>query len=201
MNIFYNEKVGDYLFITVEPVSGPFEYETNGDITTIKKDNKVVGYNVKSVKDALPLDEQGQVTLTEAFIEKLNAVLLEKGLEKPLEVDLSPKFVVGFVETCEKHPNADKLNITNVNVGTETLQIVCGAKNIAQGQKVVVAKVGAVMPSGMLIKDAELRGVPSSGMICSERELGLTDSEEKKGILVLDDQYEIGQDFFKAIKG
>ena len=201
MNIFYNEKVGDYLFITVAPVSGPFEYETNGDITTIKKDNKVVGYNVKSVKDALPLDEQGQVTLTEAFIEKLNAVLLEKGLEKPLEVDLSPKFVVGFVETCDKHPNADKLNITNVNVGTETLQIVCGAKNIAQGQKVVVAKVGAVMPSGMLIKDAELRGVPSSGMICSERELGLTDSEEKKGILVLDDQYEIGQDFFKAIKG
>lgn len=54
------------------------------------------------------------------------------------------------------------------------------------------------MPSGMQIKDAELRGVPSKGMICSERELGLTDSEEKKGILVLDDSREIGEDFFKA---
>ena len=69
-----------------------------------------------------------------------------------------------------------------MDVGTEKLQIVCGAKNIAQGQKVVVAKVGAVMPSGMMIKDAELRGVPSKGMICSERELGLTDSERRKKV-------------------
>lgn len=197
MNIFYNKVVGDYLFITLEPVDGPFEYETNGDIITIKKDGKVVGYNVSGV-ESLGLDTNGQVKLNEDLMSKINGLLLQKGLEKPLEVDLSPKFVVGYVETCEKHPDADKLNVTTVDVGTETLQIVCGAKNIAQGQKVVVAKVGAVMPSGMQIKDAELRGVPSKGMICSERELGLTDSEEKKGILVLDDSREIGEDFFKA---
>lgn len=197
MNIFYNKVVGDYLFITLEPVDGPFEYEPNGDIITIKKDGKVVGYNVSGV-ESLGLDTNGQVKLNEDLMSKINGLLLQKGLEKPLEVDLSPKFVVGYVETCEKHPDADKLNVTTVDVGTETLQIVCGAKNIAQGQKVVVAKVGAVMPSGMQIKDAELRGVPSKGMICSERELGLTDSEEKKGILVLDDSREIGEDFFKA---
>ncbi|UBH07982.1 YtpR family tRNA-binding protein [Macrococcus armenti] len=196
MNIFYNEIVGDYLFITLEPVEGPFTYETNGDIITIKKGEKVVGYNVKGVK-TLNLESKGEVKLTEKLVEEINALLQEKGLTTPLEVDLSPKFVVGFVESCEKHPDADKLKVTQVDVGIEKLQIVCGAKNIAQGQKVVVAKVGAVMPSGMMIKDAELRGVPSKGMICSERELGLTDSEEKKGILVLNDDYTIGDDFFK----
>lgn len=197
MNIFYNKVVGDYLFITLEPVDGPFEYVTNGDIITIKKDGRVVGYNVSGV-ELLGLDTNGQVKLDENLMSKINDLLLQKGLDAPLEVDLSPKFVVGYVETCEKHPDADKLNVTTVDVGTEKLQIVCGAKNIAQGQKVVVAKVGAIMPSGMQIKDAELRGVPSKGMICSERELGLTDSEEKKGILVLDDSREIGEDFFKA---
>lgn len=95
--------------------------------------------------------------------------------------------------------DADKLNVCQVDVGDEVLQIVCGAKNIAAGQNVVVAKVGAVMPSGMIIKDAELRGVPSSGMICSERELGLTDSEEKKGILVLDASMTPGTDFFNQL--
>ncbi|MCU7558305.1 YtpR family tRNA-binding protein [Macrococcus capreoli] len=198
MNIFYNAIVGDYIFITLDPVDGPFEYSKNGDIVTIKKDGKVVGYNVSGVS-SLGLTSNGPVKLTEPLMAQINDLLIYKGLESPLEVDLSPKFVVGYVETCEKHPDADKLNVTTVDVGTEKLQIVCGAKNIAQGQKVVVAKVGAVMPSGMQIKDAELRGVPSKGMICSERELGFTDSEEKKGILVLDDARQIGEDFFKEV--
>ena len=60
--------------------------------------------------------------------------------------------MVGYVETKDKHPNADKLSICSVNVGDEILQIVCGAPNVEAGQKVVVAKIGAVMPSGMLIK-------------------------------------------------
>ncbi|MBL1703686.1 DUF4479 domain-containing protein, partial [Klebsiella pneumoniae] len=67
--------------------------------------------------------------------------------------------------------------------------------NVDAGQKVVVAKIGAVMPSGMLIKPAELRGVPSSGMICSARELELPDAPQEKGILVLEDSFEVGQEF------
>ena len=68
---------------------------------------------------------------------------------------------------------------------------------VATRQKVVVAKVGAVMPSGMVIKDAELRGVASSGMICSMKELNLPNAPEEKGIMVLNDSYEIGQAFFE----
>src|SRR5699024_5657063 len=95
----------------------------------------------------------------------------------------------------EKHPNADKLNVCQVEVGEGTLQIVCGAPNVEAGQKVVVAKVGAVMPSGMIIRDAELRGVASSGMICSAKELGLKDAPEEKGILVLEDDRIVGEAF------
>ncbi len=82
-----------------------------------------------------------------------------------------------------------------VNIGQETLQIVCGAPNVESDQKVVVAKVGAVMPSGMIIKDAELRGVPSSGMICSSKELDLPDAPAEKGILVLPEGAEVGSAF------
>ena len=74
-------------------------------------------------------------------------------------------------------------------------KLVCGAPNVAAEQKVVVAKVGAVMPSGMVIKDAKLRGVDSSGMICSMKELDLPNAPQEKGIMVLNDDYEIGQAF------
>ena len=98
--------------------------------------------------------------------------------------------VVGYVVEREKHPDADKLSVCKVDVGgEELLQIVCGAKNVAAGQKVPVATVGAVLPGDFHIKKAKLRGVESQGMICSAKELGLNDKllakELQEGILVL----------------
>jgi phenylalanyl-tRNA synthetase beta chain len=97
--------------------------------------------------------------------------------------------VIGEVLMCAKHPNADKLSITTVNVGGEkNLQIVCGAPNVAAGQKVVVATVGTtVNPTKgepFLIKSAKIRGEQSEGMICAEDEIGL--GESHAGIIVLD---------------
>ena len=95
--------------------------------------------------------------------------------------------VIGKVLTCEQHPDADRLRVTTVDVGqADPATIVCGAPNVAAGQTVVVARPGAVMPNGMEIGRAKLRGVVSEGMICSESELGL--SPESDGILALDDQ-------------
>ena len=94
-----------------------------------------------------------------------------------------------------KHPNADRLSVCKVDIGTDELQIVCGAPNVDAGQKVVVAKIGAVMPDGQVITPAELRGVPSEGMICSAKELGLADAPTQKGIFVLDDHYQTGEAF------
>ena len=85
----------------------------------------------------------------------------------------------------KKHPDADKLNVCEVDLGNEVKQIVCGAKNVKEGIHVVVSKVGAILPSGMEIKEAKLRGLDSFGMICSSEELGLPAMGD--GIMVLDD--------------
>lgn len=95
--------------------------------------------------------------------------------------------VIGHVLTCEDHPNSDHLHITTVDLGGETpVQIVCGAANVAAGQKVVVATVGAVLYDGdssFTIKKSKIRGVESLGMICAEDEIGIGNSHE--GIIVL----------------
>lgn len=111
--------------------------------------------------------------------------------------------VVGYVVSKEKHPDAEKLNVCQVNVGEEeNLQIVCGAPNVDAGQCVIVAKVGAKLP-GIKIKKAKLRGVESQGMICSLAELGLSKSVVPKnyqeGIYVFETEQELGSDVVKVL--
>lgn len=102
--------------------------------------------------------------------------------------------VIGHVKTCEKHPDADKLSLTTVDIGREEdLQIVCGAPNVATGQKVLVATIGTTLYNGdepWTIKKGKIRGQVSEGMICAEDELGLGTSHE--GILVLPEDTKIG---------
>jgi tRNA-binding protein len=199
MNVFYNlEGIGDTLIITLQPgFEGKVGHEAKEDAVRIfdNDSGKTVGFNLFRASSYMDLNEKGQVEMNDDKLGEINKALEKNGFEEVLEADFSPKFVVGYVSEKEKHPNADKLNICKVDVGGDTLQIVCGAPNVDQGQKVVVAKVGAVMPSGMIIKDAELRGVPSSGMICSAKELDLPGAPQEKGILVLEDSYEVGQPF------
>ncbi|HSC53921.1 MAG TPA: phenylalanine--tRNA ligase subunit beta [Phnomibacter sp.] len=127
--------------------------------------------------------------------EKLSKVLTAVGLEvESLEPYESLKgglkgLVIGEVMDCEKHPDADKLSVTKVNIGEpEHLQIVCGAPNVAKGQKVVVATIGAtiypVSGEPLTMKKAKIRGVESHGMICAQDEIGLAD--DHAGIMVLD---------------
>lgn len=142
---------------------------------------------------------------TDLNSEKISAYLTDIGLE----VEGVDKFesvkgslegiVVGKVLTCEKHPNADKLNKTTVNVGNgKILEIVCGAPNVAVGQTVPVAVVGTKIyakdGNSFEIKKAKIRGEVSEGMICAEDELGLSD--DHGGIMVLDEtKYEVGKPF------
>ncbi|MBM3264017.1 MAG: phenylalanine--tRNA ligase subunit beta [candidate division Zixibacteria bacterium] len=99
--------------------------------------------------------------------------------------------VIGHVLLAEKHPNADRLSLCTVHTGDEMLEIVCGAPNVATGQRVAVARVGTVLPGGMEIRQAKIRGVVSNGMICSEAELGLSD--EADGIMVLASDAPVGR--------
>jgi phenylalanyl-tRNA synthetase beta subunit len=108
-----------------------------------------------------------------------------------------PSIVVGEILEIAKHPNADRLNITKTRVGEDILQIVCGAPNIEVGQKVPVALVGAHMGE-FEIKKTNIRGEESSGMLCSEQELGI--SEDHEGIMILDPATKVGMPFAEALK-
>ena len=106
--------------------------------------------------------------------------------------------VVGEVKTVTKHPDAEKLNVCRVWNGREELQIVCGAPNVRVGMKAPLALIGAKLPNGMEIKQAKLRGVDSSGMLCSARELGL--SEDASGLFDLPADLPAGQDLIEALR-
>jgi phenylalanyl-tRNA synthetase beta chain len=142
-----------------------------------------------------------QYTTITASPEEMDQILTDTGLEvegvekvEAIKGGLAG-VVVGEVLTCEKHPDADKLKVTTITVGTgETLQIVCGAPNVAAGQKVVVSTVGTTLyPSPdepFKIKLSKIRGIESQGMLCAEDELGLGKGHD--GILVLDSSIEVG---------
>ena len=144
---------------------------------------------------------------TDLSSEKIGAFLTDIGLEvEGIEKYESVKgslegIVVGKVLTCEQHPNADKLKITTVEVGSgKILNIVCGAPNVAAGQTVPVAVVGTKIydkkGSFFEIAKAKIRGEVSEGMICAEDELGLSD--DHGGIMVLDEEtYKVGEPFAK----
>lgn len=108
------------------------------------------------------------------------------------------KVVTGKILKIDKHPDADKLVVCQIDVGSEQLQIVTGAKNVREGQIVPVAVHGAHLPGGVKIKRSKLRGVPSNGMLCSAHELGFDDSvllpEERNGIWILPEDTPIGVD-------
>jgi phenylalanyl-tRNA synthetase beta chain len=142
-----------------------------------------------------------QFIKTEWTPEQTSELLTDLGLEvEGIEAYQSVKgglegIVVGEVLTCEKHANADKLKVTTVNIGTGTpIQIVCGAPNVAAGQKVPVATIGTTLYTeegeSWTIKKGKIRGEESHGMICAEDELGLGKSHD--GILVLDEKTKVG---------
>jgi len=144
------------------------------------------------LKDYLTLEEEP---------EKIARLLTDCGLEvESLEKVETIKgglkgVVIGEVLTCHKHPDADKLSVTTVNIGNEIVPIVCGAPNVAAGQKVPVATVGTLLYNAkgesFEIKKAKIRGQESRGMICAEDELGLGTDHE--GIMVLNPDAQIGQ--------
>lgn len=134
---------------------------------------------------------------TDASLEEILEKLTIIGLEVEEVIDqaaILKDFTVAYVEEAEQHPDADRLRVCKVNTGKEVLQIVCGAPNARAGIKVVLAENGAVIPTnGMKLKPTKIRGVESNGMMCSEREMGLSD--EHDGIIELPEDAPIGEPF------
>ncbi len=168
LSTFYN-KTNKALIIT--SLSEVKNHETKGDITYLyDSENNLVGMNIFNIEGY----DNGVVKLKDEHLSLLSDFK-----------DYSFGHVYGHILSCEPHPKSEKLQICQVDLKDEVVQIVCGASNCAANNLAVVAKVGAVMPSGMKIVASKLIDIDSNGMLCSEKELGLIDSQ-KQGIILLD---------------
>ena len=195
----YNKHWNDVLICIMDKGSGDQSYCQKEDVVRIydKKNNNTLGFNFLNIHKYInDIHGDGPISLNEYDIQSLNKHLSYLNFKDVLYLDNSPKFVIGYVTKCIPHPNSDHMHICTVDVGKgKTLQIVCGASNIAKDEKVVVSLIGAVMPSGKIIWPSKLRGINSNGMICSSYELGLTDHDEEHRILVINDDLKIGSKF------
>ena len=134
---------------------------------------------------------------TQALMDQITMAGLEVDGFEPVAGKFSG-IVVGEVVSVSPHPDADKLRVCQVSDGAQTVQVVCGAPNVRDGLKVPFAVVGAVLPGDFKIKKAKLRGQPSEGMLCSESELGLSDSHD--GLMELPDDAPVGQELSEFLK-
>ncbi|CAJ1228414.1 tRNA-binding protein [Levilactobacillus zymae] len=196
----YNPReLGDTLIVIVAQDTPEQAHTVRDGIARIydPATEKTLGYNFLAATEILPeLQGQGQVALSAADVAALNQALEAAGFAGELVAETSSRFVVGYVKTATPHPDSDHLLVTETVVDNDqTLQIVSGSPNMQADIKVVVAKVGAMMPNGLIIWPGELRGVPSNGMICSGRELGLANAPQRPGALILPDDYQVGDEF------
>ena len=193
----YNPAIlGDVLVVVLGADTPTQSTVTKANIVQISNDHQeVIGYNFFGLGAQLGLTntDRGQVLLSKAQIAFLNQQLSQAGFEPQLMVQQESHFVVGEVLSCDPHPHSDHLHVCQIQVDeAQPLQIVCGAPNIAAGQKVVVAKVGTMMPSGKIIFPSKLRHVESLGMVCSARELALPNAQQRPDILVLPASFSVG---------
>ncbi|MBS9336127.1 YtpR family tRNA-binding protein [Fructobacillus papyrifericola] len=197
----YNQAAeGDILMLTFAPSENGESVETKQNVTVIKdkQTGDLLGINLAGLGAQLGLDKEaaGQVFLSEEQAALINQAIEKAGFDLSVTAEPS-KLIVGVVEEMTEHPDSDHLHVTKVDVGEdERLQIVSGSPNMTTGIKVVVAKPGAMMPSGEIIWPGALRGVPSAGMISSGRELKLPGAPDKPGALVLPDDFgQVGEVF------
>ncbi len=152
--------------------------------------------SLKWLSDFFPKLEHGLPIRSQILRAKLPLAGIEIGGVKKLGEGIEG-VIVAQIQSFEKHPQADRLNVCQVFTGEKLLQIVCGAPNVKEGVKVALAPVGCELPGNFKIKESAIRGVTSFGMLCSEKELGL--SEESQGILHLPDTAPLGQSLVKAL--
>ena len=196
--IFYNyHTIGDVLLIISDLETKPNRVVKNGDVTSLYLDDKLIGINIFNISNVLKIKSNGLIVLPlKEMIDVINNILINANVET-LEYKKESGFKVGKVLTCEEHPDSDHMHVLTVDIGSEVLDIVCGAPNVKEDQKVVVATLGTTMFDGKKIVPSSLRGIKSNGMLCSPRELHLEGAPNVRGILVLDDDAIIGEDFFK----
>lgn len=173
MHFFYNDN-NKVLIGTTFSINSNFE-KVNKELFI---NNETGEFNLYNPSEKLSFNfKNGYNKFNEEQISEIKNLINTK-----FNYDLTSGVVVGKVQSCEVHPNSDHMHVLKVNIGTDILDIVCGASNIKEGLYVAVAKPKAYMESiDLYIKPTKLRGIDSFGMVCSKFELGLIE-EKVKGI-------------------
>lgn len=193
-SFYYNkEGVGDVLLIKIQYGKVPTHYKDFDGFSVVYHNDEVIAYNFFNITKIECIKDNGVIyNVSSSLLDYVNKKLEEKKLPKICEIE-GKKFRVGKVVSCEDIEGTH-LHLCQVDIKDEILQIVCGAKNVAQDCKVVVAMIGCLMPDATIIKEGTLKGYKSYGMLCSKRELGIP-TDEVKGLYLLDDTFEVGQEF------
>lgn len=199
--LFYDyHTIGDVLLVTKDLETKPDKVIKNGDVTSLYKKDELIGINIFNISNVIKIKSKGLIVLPmKEMIDVINDILRNANVET-LDYKEHSGFRIGKVLTMEEHHDSDHMHVLTVDIKDEVLDIVCGAPNVQVGQKVVVATLGTTMFDGTKILPSELRGVKSNGMLCSPRELHLPGAPNVRGILVLDDTANIGDDFFALEK-
>ncbi|HKL73161.1 MAG TPA: DUF4479 domain-containing protein [Candidatus Onthovivens sp.] len=196
--LYYNyQTIKDTLMIIFKPLVLPTKVVENDNVISLYREEELVGINIFNVSEYIKIHANGLIPLiNEEILKVINSVLVSHGLEA-LEYQAESGFKVGEIIDIEEHPESDHLHICMVSINEkEPLQIVCGAANARVGLKCVVATIGTFMRTGEQILFSKLLGIESYGMLCSGKELGIEGYENKKGLLELDETYQIGKDFY-----
>ncbi|MCP4336794.1 MAG: DUF4479 and tRNA-binding domain-containing protein [Mycoplasma sp.] len=166
--IYWNKNtLQDQAILCLKESNENIKIEKKDTYTLIKSKNEIIGINIKNASNFLKLNE-GANTITEEIKN-----LIQKNLGVDLSnYDLENKLYIGKIIKRIKHPKSDKLFILNVEAD-EKLQIVTNTTNSLEGKFIVVAKIGALLPSGIRIKPTKIMGIESQGMICGEETLGI----------------------------
>lgn len=212
MQIFYNlETTLDTLIVVFNQLETTHIQKSDKCVQLWHHD-QIIGYNfieastyidlphtpMKVQLDVLEPDCYANVCMleqTDSLLSILNNKIASAGFETVLTKQPSG-LVIGEIIDCVKHPDSDKLNLCKVDIKDTILEIVCGAKNARQGIKVVVAKDNTILYNGIQITNGKVMGVMSQGMLCSAKELGISNHSQTSGILeMLSDSYEKGEEF------
>lgn len=176
INNFYNKT----LIIATAIKKTPEIVKIDDNSTVLVVDEQVVGIN------AVVKNDYSQALVNKKLIDSIYLrYFVTNQFENP--------FVYGYINSIVQHPKSTKLKICQVDIKNQNLQIVCGANNCLSNKYVVVAKIGAILPSTKIIEESEILGIKSSGMLCSKKELGYTGNQS--GIIISDEIKPLGESY------
>lgn len=194
LQAFYNfAHVGDILMIRLKESGHVTDIQRRQNLVILLENDEIIGYNLLNASLYINHLKEGKTRIDESFIKELNQYLEKQGMDA-VSSNYDDHIVVGHITEMTIHPESLHLHICQVDIGEREIQIVCGASNVKEDACVVVALPSAVLNNGTTIHESKVLGIDSYGMLCSEKELGLSN---KAGLLLLNEnEYKIGNHFY-----